>query len=191
VNSLTTSSIFVFFTIVSIVSITPTVFADSFVVSAPEGSSIRGCETTNECYIPYEVIVDVGDEVVWSNDDTAFHTVTSGTPEDGPDNLFDSGMFTKGEKFLHTFEDSGNYNYFCTLHPWMEGIVVVQEVLAEDTAENEGGGCLIATATYGSELSPQVQQLRELRDNKLLQTESGISFMNTFNDFYYSFTSRN
>jgi len=52
----------------------------------------------------------------------------------------------------------------------------------------EGGGCLIATATFGSELTPQVQQLRELRDNKLLNTESGQSFMNTFNDFYYSFS---
>jgi len=52
----------------------------------------------------------------------------------------------------------------------------------------EGGGCLIATATYGSELAPQVQQLRELRDNKLLQTESGTVFMGTFNDIYYSFS---
>jgi len=51
-----------------------------------------------------------------------------------------------------------------------------------------GGGCLIATATYGSELAPQVQQLRELRDNKLLNTESGTSFINSFNDFYYSFS---
>ena len=56
------------------------------------------------------------------------------------------------------------------------------------TPETKGGGCLIATATYGSELAPQVQQLRELRDNKLLQTESGASFMNTFNDLYYSFS---
>ncbi len=53
---------------------------------------------------------------------------------------------------------------------------------------NVGGGCLIATATYGSELAPQVQQLRELRDNSLLQTESGTSFMNLFNDVYYSFS---
>ena len=53
---------------------------------------------------------------------------------------------------------------------------------------SKGGGCLIATATYGSELAPQVQQLRELRDNALLQTESGIKFMNTFNDVYYSFS---
>ena len=51
-----------------------------------------------------------------------------------------------------------------------------------------GGGCLIATATYGSELAPQVQQLRELRDNSLLQTASGTSFMSGFNDFYYSFS---
>jgi len=51
-----------------------------------------------------------------------------------------------------------------------------------------GGGCLIATATYGSELSPQIQQLRELRDNQLLNTESGTSFMNAFNGFYYSFS---
>ena len=51
-----------------------------------------------------------------------------------------------------------------------------------------GGGCLIATATFGSELSPQVQQLRELRDNSILQTESGGFFMNSFNDFYYSFS---
>ncbi len=54
--------------------------------------------------------------------------------------------------------------------------------------EEEKGGCLIATATYGSELAPQVQQLRELRDNHLLQTESGTSFMGMFNDFYYSFS---
>jgi len=56
------------------------------------------------------------------------------------------------------------------------------------TPGTKEGGCLIATATYGSELAPQVQQLRELRDNSLLQTASGTSFMNTFNDFYYSFS---
>ena len=53
---------------------------------------------------------------------------------------------------------------------------------------DNGGGCLIATAAYGSELDPQVQQLRELRDNKILQTKSGASFMTAFNEFYYSFS---
>ena len=51
-----------------------------------------------------------------------------------------------------------------------------------------GGGCLIATATYGSEMAVEVQQLRELRDNQLLQTESGSAFMGSFNDIYYSFS---
>ena len=51
-----------------------------------------------------------------------------------------------------------------------------------------GGGCLIATATYGSEMAIEVQQLRELRDNQLLQTQSGTAFMGIFNDVYYSFS---
>ena len=52
----------------------------------------------------------------------------------------------------------------------------------------KGGGCLIATAAFGSEIAPQVQFLRELRDNTVLQTESGTSFMAGFNQFYYSFS---
>ena len=55
-------------------------------------------------------------------------------------------------------------------------------------SSNKGGGCLIATATYGSELAPEVQKLRELRDNSLLTTTSGSNFMNFFNDVYYSFS---
>jgi len=58
----------------------------------------------------------------------------------------------------------------------------------ESTNEDNGGGCLIATATYGSELAPQVQMLREIRDNSLMKTQSGQSFMQGFNEFYYSFS---
>ena len=66
--------------------------------------------------------------------------------------------------------------------------VTQTEVVSNEKSTEEEGGCLIATATYGSELAPQVQQLRELRDNQLLQTESGTAFMSTFNDIYYSFS---
>jgi len=62
-----------------------------------------------------------------------------------------------------------------------------EKVVAEEKS-SKGGGCLIATATYGSEMALEVQQLRELRDNQLLQTESGTAFMGTFNDIYYSFS---
>ena len=60
--------------------------------------------------------------------------------------------------------------------------------VGEVTGQIGGAGCLIATATYGSELAPQVQQLRELRDNSLLQTNSGSAFMTGFNQLYYSFS---
>ena len=65
-------------------------------------------------------------------------------------------------------------------------LVIISQDKSSQTEES--GGCLIATATYGSELAPQVQQLRELRDNSLLQTESGTQFMGMFNDVYYSFS---
>ena len=59
---------------------------------------------------------------------------------------------------------------------------------SENESSEEGGGCLIATAAYGSEMSPQVQLLREIRDNQLMNTESGSAFMSTFNNVYYSFS---
>ena len=69
---------------------------------------------------------------------------------------------------------------------------VVEDVILNDVPQNDvpqnGGGCLIATATFGSEMAPHVQFLRELRDNTVLQTESGTSFMTGFNQFYYSFS---
>ena len=76
-------------------------------------------------------------------------------------------------------------NYLENLDEITENDVEIESDLPE---QNPGGGCLVATATYGSELAPQVQQLREIRDSKLLQTESGSAFMNSFNHFYYSFS---
>lgn len=68
--------------------------------------------------------------------------------------------------------------------------VAVGESVVQPTPipKNNDGGCLIATAAFDSELSPQVQQLRELRDNTVLNTKSGMAFMTTFNQFYYSFS---
>jgi len=81
-----------------------------------------------------------------------------------------------------------------TLKEWTDVSTFSKNVSTESVKETtsvksgNGGGCLIATATYGSELAPQVQQLRELRDNTLLNTASGTSFMGTFNNVYYSFS---
>ena len=65
---------------------------------------------------------------------------------------------------------------------------VLKNGLCVPEEKSRGGGCLIATATFGSELAPQVQFLREIRDNTVLQTQSGSAFMIGFNQFYYSFS---
>jgi len=82
--------------------------------------------------------------------------------------------------------ESGNYDIITNLE--LVGIEETQVSEDSQSPSSSGGGCLIATATYGSELAPQVQQLRELRDNTLLQTSSGSAFMDGFNSFYYSFS---
>jgi len=93
-------------------------------ISLPDGSGVPGCDETNECYIPYHVTVSAGEEITWSNDDTAAHTVTSGLPG-APDGLFDSSLFMAGGTFSVTLDESGEYPYFCMVHPWMTGIVTV------------------------------------------------------------------
>ncbi len=94
------------------------------VISLPEGSGVPGCDETNECYIPFNVSISAGDEVTWSNDDTAAHTVTSGMPG-SPDGNFDSSLFMAGDTFSVTLDESGEYPYFCMVNPWMIGNISV------------------------------------------------------------------
>ena len=94
-------------------------------VSLPSGSSVPGCDETNECFIPAEVSIGVGETVTWSNDDSAAHTVTSGIASEGPDGIFDSSLFMAGTTFEHTFDEAGQYDYFCMVHPWMTGKIQV------------------------------------------------------------------
>ena len=91
----------------------------------PTKSSRPGCEETNQCYIPPEIIVKTGDSVTWQNQDAAFHSVTSGFYGDQND-LFDSGHLDPDQIFAVKFEEEGTFDYFCTLHPWMMGKVIVE-----------------------------------------------------------------
>jgi plastocyanin len=165
------------------------------------GSSTPGCEETNSCFIPSTATIPSGGTVTWENADNAAHTATSGTAGGGPSGHFDSSLIMAGGSFSHTFDQDGTYPYFCMVHPWMEGVVVVSSISAVpptqqqtqqqtqlQTQQSKGGGCLIATAAFGSEMAPQVQFLREIRDSTVLQTESGSAFMTGFNQFYYSFS---
>jgi predicted secreted protein with PEFG-CTERM motif len=100
-------------------------FAENVSVNIPAGSSTPGCEKTSECFIPDEVSVNVGDEVTWTNDDTAAHTVTAGSAANGPSGVFDSSLFMAGTTFSHKFDAEGEFPYFCMVHPWMTGLVKV------------------------------------------------------------------
>jgi peptidyl-prolyl cis-trans isomerase B (cyclophilin B) len=96
------------------------------------------------------------------------------------------------EKF-YTFAYSNGVDDFENQESRFDDSIDSFKILSEptqpvDTPVDEGGGCLIATATFGSELAPQVQQLRELRDNTILSTKSGVAFMTGFNQFYYTFS---
>jgi len=115
------------------------VFADHATasVSIPAGTGVPGCENTKECWDPAGVIVDVGGEVIWSNDDSAVHTVISGNTYN-PSSIgamFDSGLLLAGDTFSHTFQEAGIVNYFCMVHPWMLGAIIVQDTEPEPVVE--------------------------------------------------------
>ena len=94
-------------------------------VQIPTGTAVPGCEETSECYLPSHVTINTGDTVTWSNGDTAAHTVTGGSPADGPSGVFDSSLILGGAQYSHTFDDTGSFDYFCMVHPWMVGNVKV------------------------------------------------------------------
>ncbi|MGI0055826.1 MAG: peptidylprolyl isomerase [Nitrosarchaeum sp.] len=111
-----------------------------------------------------------------------FREIIISTPEKFYTFAYSNGVDNFNDQ-ISRFEDSVNSFKIIS-----ETIKETNSTITSSKTGEKGGGCLIATATFGSELAPQVQQLRELRDNKLLQTESGTSFMAGFNQFYYSFS---
>ena len=109
---------------------TPAAFADhtEVTISPADGSSSPGCDETPEgCFIPSTATVDVGGHVIMSNTDSAAHTFTAGTPDGGPSGEFDSGLLMGGNSFEYVPETAGEIPYFCMVHPWMQGLIIVEE----------------------------------------------------------------
>ena len=150
----TISSLFVLFAIVAgLVATTPAAFADhsEVTISAASGSSTPGCEETAEgCYIPKEATVDVGGKVIFSNTDTAAHTFTAGAATDGPSGEFDSGLAIAGSSYEWTPTTVGEVPYFCMVHPWMTGLIVVQEAGAEEDSTSHSDEELMLDIATGS-----------------------------------------
>jgi len=223
-------TVFTLLATVSFVAVLPNTFAehDDIATVYP----IAGLEQSfscDPCFDPPIATIAAGGVIKFVNNDQSKHTFTAGTSASWMGDIFDSGLLEPGQSYTTPELEVGEYPYFDMIHPWMTGLIVVEETHTEEVAEEthteevaeethteevaeethddlstleetmqettqetssseEGGGCLIATAAFGSEMAPQVQFLRELRDNTVLQTQSGISFMTGFNQFYYSFS---
>jgi len=167
-------SLFVLLTVFSIIAITPSAFADHSKVdiNMVVGSSIPGCETNNMCYMPYNAALDPGGEAMWHNIDDMAHTVSSGTPAEGLDDIFDSGLVPAGGMFSYKFEEAGTYDYFCMVHPWMAGMVMVSaEEMTHDVMEETTHDVMEET-THGDDHA--AMGVEDLSDQFVATVTSGV-----------------
>ncbi|MDE1826514.1 MAG: cupredoxin domain-containing protein, partial [Thaumarchaeota archaeon] len=116
-------------TLVAILAIAPSAFAQesgtTVNISAGAGSS-PNCSQAKNCFDQDVINVATGTTVEWKNNDKVSHTVTSGSPSDNQTGtIFDSSLIASGKDFSFTFNNPGTYNYFCQVHPWMTGQVIV------------------------------------------------------------------
>ncbi|MFM7796948.1 MAG: plastocyanin/azurin family copper-binding protein [Candidatus Nitrosotenuis sp.] len=93
------------------------------IVSIVMSSSRPGCEKSN-CYLPTKISITSGQTITWINHDRGFHTVTTGY-YDTPNGVIESPQISPEDNFSFTFYNTGEFHYYCRLHPWMEGIVQV------------------------------------------------------------------
>jgi len=146
-SSMKTIAIGSIFAIFALMVVAPSAFADHAeqVIHIVDQGTGSACGE-DQCYVPAEITVDVGTEVTWINDDDAVgspHTVTSGSAETGgPQGVFPfdldliSGV---GQEVTFKFETEGEYPYYCMVHAWMKGTVIVQAAHAEDDGEMMDG----------------------------------------------------
>ena len=104
---------------------TETVEETEALITIPVKAARPACGPHPECYIPSYYVTKLSEPVTWKNEDSAFHSVTSGKYEN-PDGMFDSGHLDPYEIFSYKFEEPGMYPYYCTLHPWMAGQIKVE-----------------------------------------------------------------
>ena len=138
------------FSILGLFGTVGTAFAEEYTVTIPFGAYDPTFETpANYWFEPPVISIQEGDTVTWINDDREGHTVTSGQGSgrfgwmSGSEfgkrtDLFDSGRFMKGESWSYTFDKAGLYTYYCTIHPWMEGVVSVGQVVPQFPHDAKG-----------------------------------------------------
>ena len=141
-------SFFVLFAIVAGIGATPpAAFADPHGINTADNdlNTPAGDETCLQteigCYTPNTLTVDVGHVITMTNtDDGNSHTFTSGTVDGfapSPDDIFDSGLLNEGDSYDYSADTVGEFPYYCSLHVWMQGVLIVQEAAAEEEMQME------------------------------------------------------
>lgn len=124
-------------------------------------SGVRGCENTAGCYLPSIVTADVGGIVIMSNVDSVAHTFTSGIPSSGPDGTFDTGLLVSNSSFEWIATKADNIPYFCMIHPWMVGTIVI-------SGDSDVAVSSSVVSTQDNNLEIENEQLKnEIRDLKI------------------------
>ena len=162
------SSIFVLFAIaVGMASMAPTAFADHAevaIVTVDESGFSQAC-VDDGCYVPLTATVDVGGVVTMTNTDpTGVHTFTSGTVNGftpSPDGIFDTSVLMSGDSFEWVPESAGEVPYYCMLHTWMIGTIIVQEAAAEETVDDHGDD-------HGDEVAEDVELMVMISDSQVM-----------------------
>jgi predicted secreted protein with PEFG-CTERM motif len=150
--------------VVGIMAFAPSAFADQSVTitKGSSASATAACVTANNCFSPNPVNVAPGETVTWTNTDSASHTVTSGKADNSTGNIvaavFDSSLLAPGKTFSHTFTaaDIGTINYFCQVHPWMVGQVIVGTASGGTGGGGNMNGAMIMQQMMSSDGSTQV-----------------------------------
>jgi len=152
------SSLFVLMSVVSMIAIAPSAFADQTITNAP-GSETPGCEPN--CFVPSTVTVEVGETVTWDNTDgSAAHTATAGTAADGPSGVWDSSLIMMGQSYSYTADTAGSFDYFCMVHPWMIGNLTVEAAgAAEAEAAAEAAAAADAAAAAEADAAAAIAAL--------------------------------
>ena len=166
------SSIFVLFAIAAgMASMAPAAFADHAevtIVTVDESGFSQTCAASQGgpgCYTPVTATVDVGGVVTMTNTDpTGVHTFTSGTVDGfapSPDRVFDTSVMMSGDSFEWIPTQAGEQPYYCMLHTWMIGTIIVQEAAAEETVDDHGDD-------HGDEVAEDVELMVMISDSQVM-----------------------
>ncbi len=162
----TLSSLVVLLAIVSVVAIAPSAFAahHEVTIENAQGSSTPGCEETDSCFSPNPVTVDLGTIVTWANTDNAAHTATAGTSADGPSGVWDSSLIMAGSSYSYTTDTVGSFDYFCMVHPWMAGTIIVEDPAVAAAAAEAAAAEAAAAEAAAAEMAAAEAAAAAVRD---------------------------